>query len=55
VFGRLDPHDAHRLALAWLTAAVYEHAARQAATQQAWTTTSEPDGPGADQRVSAED
>jgi hypothetical protein len=54
VFGRLDPHDAHRLARAWLTAAVYEHAARQAATQRAWSTIGEPDRPGADQRVSAE-
>ncbi|BCY07144.1 hypothetical protein [Actinoplanes sp. L3-i22] len=37
VFGRLDPHDTHRLAQAWLTAAVYEHAARRDTTRQAWT------------------
>ncbi|GAA2674963.1 hypothetical protein [Actinoplanes palleronii] len=37
VFGRLDPHDADRLARAWLTAAVYEQAATRATTRQAWT------------------
>ncbi|GIE85320.1 hypothetical protein [Actinoplanes regularis] len=37
VFGRLDPHDAHHFARAWLTAAVYEHAATQEATRLAWT------------------
>ncbi len=36
VFGRLDPHDTERLARAWLSAAVYEHAAEQASTRQAW-------------------
>ncbi|KUL27848.1 hypothetical protein [Actinoplanes awajinensis] len=37
VFGRLDPHDADRLARAWLTAAVYEQAATRATTRQAWS------------------
>ncbi|MDY7085125.1 MAG: hypothetical protein SYR96_08480 [Actinomycetota bacterium] len=36
VFGRLDPHDAERLADAWLTAAVYEQAATAEATRVAW-------------------
>jgi len=38
VFGRLDPHDADRLAHAWLIAAVYEQAATRAATRMAWHT-----------------
>ncbi|GAA4600998.1 hypothetical protein BJY16_003725 [Actinoplanes octamycinicus] len=43
VFGRLDPHDAHLLARAWLTAAVFERGAAQAATRHAWTgSTTEP-------------
>ena len=36
VFGRLDPHDSHRLARAWLAVAVYEQAAGLAATRDAW-------------------
>ncbi|BBH67609.1 hypothetical protein ACTI_42940 [Actinoplanes sp. OR16] len=36
VFGRLDPHDAHVLARAWLAAAVYEQAAGREITRAAW-------------------
>jgi hypothetical protein len=36
VFGRLDPHDPHRLALAWLAAAVYEQGATHEVTRSAW-------------------
>ncbi|HZM83881.1 MAG TPA: hypothetical protein VFC19_49825 [Candidatus Limnocylindrales bacterium] len=36
VFGRLDSHDTHRLARAWLAVAVYEHAAGLAAIRHAW-------------------
>lgn len=36
VFGRLDPHDPHRLARAWLAVAVYEQTAGLAATRAAW-------------------
>ncbi|WP_212998501.1 SWIM zinc finger family protein [Winogradskya consettensis] len=38
VFGRLDPHDAERLAVAWLTAAVYELAAGREMIRAAWDT-----------------
>ncbi|MEV6848218.1 hypothetical protein [Actinoplanes sp. NPDC051411] len=36
VFGRLDPHDPGRLALAWLAAAIYERGATGEVTRTAW-------------------
>jgi hypothetical protein len=49
VFGRLDPHDTHRLALAWLAVTVYEHAAGLAATRSAWIAAPpDQDGPSRD-------
>ncbi|MEU4425599.1 hypothetical protein AB0F81_33680 [Actinoplanes sp. NPDC024001] len=41
VFGRLDPHDVHQLARAWLTAAVYEQAATRETTRTAWVSAPE--------------
>ena len=36
VFGRLDPHDPHHLARAWLAAATYDQAAAREVTRTAW-------------------